>query len=51
LGNKIIKSEKNDMGRAKNMGVISQKKEETQKENPQKTIENAKMNYCQNRPY
>jgi hypothetical protein len=36
LGSKIIKGVKNIMGRAKDMGVISQEKEETKRENPRK---------------
>jgi len=43
MGSKMIKGG-NDMNRAKDMGVIGQKKEETWRENPWRTTQNAKMN-------
>jgi hypothetical protein len=39
----MINGEGNDMGKAKDMGVIDQGREETRKENPQRTTQNAKM--------
>jgi hypothetical protein len=39
----MIKGEGNDMGKAKDMGVIGQGREETKRENPQRTMQNAKM--------
>ncbi len=36
----MIKGEGDDMGKVEDMGVIGQKKEETQKENPQKITQN-----------
>ncbi len=40
----MIKCEVDDMDRAEDMGVIGQRKEETQRENPRKTTQRAKMN-------
>jgi hypothetical protein len=36
MGSKMIKREGDDMDRAKDMGVIGQRKQETQRENPKK---------------
>jgi hypothetical protein len=39
----MIKGEGDDIGMAKDMGVINQGKEETRRENPQKSTKNMKM--------
>lgn len=44
MESKMIKREVDDMDRAEDMGVIGQRKEETQKEKPQKIMQSVKMN-------
>ncbi len=44
LGSKMIKGEGNNMGMAKDMGVINQGREKTRSENLQKTTQSTKMN-------
>lgn len=51
MGSKIIKGEGDDMDKAKDMGVIGQRREKTRKEIPQKITQSAKMNKGKERLY
>jgi hypothetical protein len=47
----MIKGKGDDMGWAKDMGVIGQKKKKTRKKNPRRIMQNMKMNKSKKKAY
>jgi hypothetical protein len=47
----MIIDERNNMSKPKDMGVVGKGKEETQRESPQKIMQNVKISKCKKKTY